>query len=64
MDDARAQREAIADGVRTGYAEAMVSARVWSGKVHRAWRPVEPITPEQAERTFDRIALMFPRAVH
>lgn len=64
MAEARAQREAVADGVTVGYAEAQVSAGVWRGTIRRFWRPAPPPpTPEQAEATFDRIAGMYPGAL-
>lgn len=66
MGEARAHREAVADGVLIGYSEAQVGAGVWRGRPSRFWRKpgVErPVTPEQAEAAFDRIAVMYPRAV-
>ena len=66
MDAARAQREAVADGVSIGYSEAMVAAGTWRGRPQRFWRQPEaarPMTPQQAEAAFDQIAGMYPRAV-
>lgn len=65
MHEAKAQRDAIADGVGAGYAEAMISVGAWKGGWQRTWRkPVyRKVTPAEAEATFDAIAMMFPQAV-
>jgi hypothetical protein len=60
MIEARSSREAIADGVMTGYAEAMVAAGAWRGRMRRGWREPVAITPAQAEAVFDRIARRYP----
>lgn len=65
MSDARAQREAIADGVRQGYTEARVSASEWKGRPERFWRERKPgPTGAALERVVDRLAGKYPGLVN
>ena len=65
MDEGRSLREATADGVFVGYAEARVSAGVWRGRPQRFWRMANaaPMSPADAEAVFDQIAGIVPQAL-
>ena len=65
--EARAQREATADGVLQGYTEAKVSSGEWKahGKPRRFWRAPEPgPTGAALDRMIDRIAAKHPALVN
>lgn len=67
MDEARSQREAVADGVRQGYTEAKVGAGEWKsrGKPDRFWRPRQAgPTGAALESVVDRIASKHPGLVN
>lgn len=68
MREGREQRDVVADGVLTGYAEAQVAAGVWrrrGGGRSRPWDPERPgLTGAALEAAVDSLALRFPEQVH